>query len=289
MKFFDLHCDTPYEIYKKCVPFKNGDCAVNAEKGEVFDKWCQLCAVWVPDDDKEPQKRFLDICQNFKAQTDVFEKREDLEKDACFMLTLEGGAPIKSIEDVDMLYAHGVRVVTLTWNGKNKIAGGANTNAPLTNFGKKVIMRMNELGIAVDLSHINDRSFFDVCDLADRVLATHSCCRSIANVPRNLTDEQIKAIINKRGLIGICLYPRFLGGDDVFPLFSRHLSHILSLGGENAVAIGSDFDGANMAKELDSVDKIPRLYKYLSKNYDKQLLDKLFYDNAFNFFWGSVK
>ncbi len=289
MKYFDLHCDTPYEIYKKCVPFRNGDCAVNAEKGEIFDKWCALCAVWVPDDEKEPKERFIKICQNFRAQVDVFENRADLKKDTCFMLTLEGGSVIKSVEDVDMLYSCGVRVVTLTWNGKNKIAGGANTNAPLTSFGKKVIMRMNELGMAVDLSHINDRSFLDAVNLADRVLATHSCCRSIANVPRNLTDEQIKTIIDKKGLIGICLYPRFLGGDDVFSLFSRHLSHILSLGGENAVAIGSDFDGATMAKELDSVDKIPKLYKYLSKIYDEQLLNKLFYDNAFNFFWGSGK
>ncbi|MBQ1231541.1 MAG: membrane dipeptidase [Clostridia bacterium] len=289
MNYFDLHCDTPYEIHKKCLPFKNGDCAVNKDKGEIFDKWCTLCAVWVPDDEKEPQKRFLDVSKNFKAQTDIFENREDLTKDTCFMLTLEGGSPIKNVSDVDMLYSHGVRVVTLTWNGKNKIAGGANTKAPLTSFGKKVIKRMNELGMVIDLSHINDVSFFDALSLSNRVVATHSCCRSIANVPRNLTDEQIKAIIDKKGIIGICLYPRFLGGDNVFEAFSRHFSHILSLGGEDAVAIGSDFDGALMAKELDSVDKIPKLYKYLSKNYDKQLLDKLFYDNAFNFFWGSVK
>ncbi len=289
MNYFDLHCDTPHVIYKNGAKFKDGNTAVSLEKGEIFDRWCQLCAVWIPDDCKEPKKRFLEIGEYFKSQVPTLKEASDLENDNCFILTLEGGAPIQALSDVDMLYDFGVRVVTLTWNGKNKIAGGANTKAPLTSFGKKVIKRMNERGMVVDLSHLNDQSFSEALSLADRVLATHSCCRNIENVPRNLTDEQIRAIIDKNGLIGICLYPRFLGGDDVFSAFSRHLSHLLSLGGENAVAIGSDFDGAAMSDRLDSVDKIPKLYKYLSKNYDKKQLNKLFFDNAFNFFTGCGK
>ncbi len=285
MKFFDLHCDTPYECFKNGSEFFDGDNAVNVQKGQIFDKWCQVCAVWIPDECSAPKGRYDSVVKNFKRQTDIITDADGLSADNAFLLSLEGSALIERAEDVDKLFSDGVRVMSLTWNGKNALAGGVNTNAPLTLLGREVIERMNELSIALDVSHLNDRCFFEAVSLAEYVTATHSCCRSVQGVRRNLTDSQIKAVISKNGIIGICLYPRFLGEGDVFKNFLLHYSHILSLGGEENVAVGSDFDGAEMSPALNSLDKLPSLYYYLINNgFQTESVDRLFYENAFRFF-----
>ncbi len=285
MNYFDLHCDTPYECFKKGEPFFDGNYAVNQKKGGVFEKWCQVCAVWIPDECRDPKERYDKIVSNFKNQVAPVIDSGALDGAQNVILTVEGGAVIKTLQDVDMLYADGVRAVTLTWNGQNQIAGGSNTNAPLTDFGRRVIARMNELCMAVDLSHLNDRCFFEVAELARYPIVTHACCRAVHHVRRNLTDRQIVAVAQKNGLIGLCFYPRFLGEGNVFVNFAAHLSHLLSLVGENAVAIGSDFDGAKMDKNLDSVEKTQELYSYLLKNgFSDNMLNKLFYKNAFEYF-----
>lgn len=291
MRFFDLHCDTPYESYKTGEPFYNGRLAVNMCRGAVFSKWCQVCALWIPDECRGAKERYGEMLENFKKQLPkVTDTAEGLDSDNVFLLSLEGGAVIDDTADVDALYRDGVRIITLTWNGKNRLAGGANTNEPLTKLGSYVIARMNELSMAVDLSHLNDRAFFEVCEQAKYVLATHSCSRAVHHVRRNLTDEQIIKIKEKNGIIGLCLYPRFLGEENVFSDFNAHLTHIVQIAGEDTVAIGSDFDGAEMDERLDSLDKIPLLYSYLrGVGWSETALDKLFYSNAYNFFKGLLK
>ena len=291
MRFFDLHCDTPYEAYKTGEPFYDGRLAVNMCRGTVFERWCQVCALWIPDECRGAKNRYKEMLQNFKRQLPtVTDTAAGLDSDNAFLLSLEGGAVIDDVSDVDALWQDGIRVITLTWNGKNRLAGGANTNEPLTELGRAVISRMNELSMAVDLSHLNDRSFFEVLDEARYVLATHSCCRSVYHVRRNLTDEQIIKIKEKNGIIGLCLYPRFLGEENVFSAFHSHLSHIVERVGEDCVAIGSDFDGARLDERLDSLDKIPLLHSFLQEiGWKEETLDKLFYSNAYNFFKGLLK
>ncbi len=290
MDFFDLHSDSPYESQRRNESFKNGDLAVTEDKASVFKFWRQVCAVWVPDEHKNPKGRYREIVDNFLRQVKVSTTADELKEKTTILLSLEGGAVIEEIGDVDMLYRDGVRVITLTWNGKNKIAGGSNTAAPLTDFGKRVIERMNELGMAVDVSHLNDISFYEVIGRARYPLATHSCCRDVYHVRRNMTDEQITALTQKGGIIGLCLYPRFLGESDVFADFYAHLSHLLFMGLEDNVAIGSDFDGAKMDKRLDGIDKIAVLYNYLrDKGLSEEILYKLFYENAQRFFSALLK
>ncbi len=285
MDLFDLHCDSPYESQKRCESFINGNLAVTIDKGRVFGKWRQLCAIWIPDECKDGYERYKTIRDFFKAQIKLSESAEDLCQNRAFFLTLEGGNVINEISDVDTLYKDGIRVVTLTWNGKNKIAGGSNTNAPLSDFGREVINRMNELKMAVDLSHLNDRSFGDVIKCAEYPIATHVCCRDVYHVRRNMTDSQLVSVAKKGGIIGLCLYPEFLGEGDVFINFSHHLRHMLELGLADNVAVGSDFDGAKMDKTLDSVDKMPILYNYLINNgFDEEILSKLFFKNAEGYF-----
>jgi len=135
------------------------------------------------------------------------------------LLGVEGGHAIEnSLEKLDSLHALGVRYMTLTWNNGNDWAGSA-TDArragALTAFGRQVVRRMNELGMLVDVSHVSDSTFWDVIATSSRpVIASHSACRALAHHPRNLTDEQLRALARTGGLVGIVFYPVFL--DDRF-------------------------------------------------------------------------
>ena len=135
------------------------------------------------------------------------------------LMGVEGGHAIESsIEKLDALYARGVRYMTLTWNNGNEWAGSSmDPGRPggLTAFGRQVVRRMNELGMLVDVSHVSDATFWDVLGTTTRpVIASHSSCRALASHPRNLTDEQLRAVAKSGGVVGINFYPVFL--DDHF-------------------------------------------------------------------------
>ena len=136
-----------------------------------------------------------------------------------------------------------------------------------------------------DLAHMYRQGFFEAVSIAERPIVTHACCDFLHNHPRNLTDQQLKIIAQKNGLIGLCLYPVFLGDGDVFENVYRHIFHLLELDLEDSISIGSDFDGADMSDTLSDISKILTLYRYLSKRGIKNdVLDKVFYKNANNFF-----
>ena len=278
MNYFDLHCDTPYECYFKKQDFLKNSLAVSGEKGAVFDNWKQVFAVWIRDDLDEPYRLYKAILRDFKEK--LSKKPDNLTP--CF--SVEGGAVLE--EDTDRLYAlkeDGVRILTLTWNGENRIAGGSKTDKGLTDFGKRVIREMNGLKMLCDLSHLNEKSFYSAVELADYPLATHSNCKAVFDCPRNLSDNQLKLIAQKGGIVGLCLYPKFLGGE-VFDRLYRNIYHLLELGMENNIAIGSDFDGADMAAELCDISKIPLLRAKLhEKGLSETVLDKFFYKNAENY------
>lgn len=279
MNYFDLHCDTPYECYFKNQPFSGGSLAVSVEKGAEFESWKQLFAVWIRDDIDEPYKLYRAILDGFK------EKLTQKSKNLTPYFAVEGGAVIGN--DIDLLYklkADGIRSLTLTWNGENLIAGGSKTDKGLTRFGQRVIKELNALQICCDLSHLNDKSFYKAAETADYPIATHSNCRAVCDVPRNLADVQLKLIAEKGGIIGLCFYPEFLGGN-VFSKLYENIYHILELGLENNIAIGSDFDGAKMDNALSDITKIPNLYGNLyEKGIPKDILNKIFYKNAENYF-----
>ena len=279
MNYFDLHCDTPYECYFKNQPFFRNSLAVSGEKSAKFESWKQLFAVWIRDDIDEPFKLYRAIINDFKEK--LKEKSDNLTP----YFAVEGGAVIGN--DIDLLYElkkDGIRSLTLTWNGENPIAGGSKSDKGLTSFGQRVIKELNSLQICCDLSHLNDKSFYKAVETADYPIATHSNCRAVCDVPRNLTDDKLQLIAEKGGIIGLCFYPEFLGGD-VFLKLYENIYHMLELGLENNIAIGSDFDGAKMDNALSDIAKIPYLYVKLNeKGISADILDKIFYKNAENYF-----
>ncbi len=282
MNFFDLHCDTPYKCYEKGLSFDSQGLSVSSNGVACFDKWYQCFAVWISEKVENPFSYYKNVLNNFKSELNAV--KNGLKP----IFTVEGGTLIENdLERVNELKNDGIRVLTLTWNGENQIASGVNAVGGLKSFGKQVIKSLNDNGIATDLSHLNCESFFNAIEIVKYPIATHSCCDAVFSHKRNLTDEQIKLIAQSGGIIGVCLYPEFLGNGDVFYNVYKHIVHLLNMGLETHIAIGSDFDGANMDTELDKVVKIPILYKKLNQfGICNETLNKIFFENAYNFFFG---
>lgn len=276
MDLFDLHCDTPLAVLeglKSAVSFP-----------ETIQKQVQTCAVFVRDDMPCPFDYYKKALKTFKSVINY--PINDLTAEMSVLLSVEGGAVLEGKKErVEELFLDGISVLSLTWNGENSLAGGVNSERGLTKVGKSVIFEMNRLNMVLDLSHLNDKSFFSAVELSDLPIATHSNSRKICSHKRNLTDEQLKMIKQKNGLVGINFYPLFLGGENAFLCVYNHISHMLSLGLENNISVGSDFDGARMSTELDTTEKIHKLYAFLqAKGLKKGTIDKIFYKNALNFF-----
>lgn len=280
MKLFDLHCDTAFECYKRGIGLFDCSLQLSLESMELFSKWKQCFAIWIRDDEQHPY-------QLYKAIRDDFSEKIKENKSANFVpfLTVEGGAVIEDEPDrVHLLKEDGVKLLGLTWNGTNRLAGGANSSSSLTELGKVVIKKLNEEKIGCDLSHTNKSSFFAALELAQYPIASHSNAYSIVPHRRNLTDEQLTLLAQKGGLIGLCFYPVFIG-EDVFEGVYQNIYHLLELGLQKNIAIGSDFDGASMSSALDSPRKILELYRFLcERGLEKDTLDDIFYNNANNFF-----
>ena len=156
----------------------------------------------------------------------------------------------KSPHVLPLLYRLGVRAMTLThstrsWAGDGcEVEGGAG----LTGFGRQLLAQMNELGVVVDVSHLNEPGFWDVVRGAQApFMATHSCCRALCDHPRNLRDEQLRALAEQGGVVGITFVPAFIDAHD--PTFERlldHLEHAVAVAGIDHVGLGSDFDGGGL-------------------------------------------
>ena len=284
MKLFDLHCDTPSVCFREKVPFENEISAVKETALKSFDAAAQICAIFTRDDRENAFKHYKDTLNYFKECITL--PINDLTSDHTVLLSVEGGRIFEGDPDKAYdVYKDGIRTVSLTWNGENELAGGVLTDVGLKDCGKALIKNLNSLNMALDLSHLNDKSFFDAVEVADYPIATHSNCRVICDNKRNLTDEQLKLIKEKNGLVGINFYPPFLNENNVMHNIYLNIEHMLNLGLENNLAIGTDFDGGQMAPELDCTAKIPDLYDFLLKmDMDRKILDKIFYENALAFY-----
>jgi len=200
------------------------------------------------------------------------------------MMTVEGMCFIKDNpeEIIDWLFEKGVRIGSLSWNDENALSTGVRGNPlrGLTELGQRAIKRMNQLNMIIDISHTNEKSFWDIITLSNKpVIATHSNTRNLSNVDRNLTDQQISALIRNRGLIGLVAAKKFVSLNETYQNakeLARHASHIKSLGGIDQLSIGfdymdfleGDFGRFSMASDLQDVSE--------SQNFVKALFDEGF-------------
>jgi membrane dipeptidase len=191
------------------------------------------------------------------------------------VLHLEGAEPIEpGLETLDVLHAAGLRSLGLTWSRPNAFATGVPFGFPgspdqgpgLTAAGRALVRACDELGVLVDVSHLNARGFWDVAELgAGPLVASHSGAHALCASPRNLTDDQLRAIGERRGLVGINFHVGFLradgelDADTPLAMIAAHAAHVAAVAGVECVALGSDFDGAVMPAELPDAARLPAL------------------------------
>ena len=277
MNYFDLHCDTAVRMYLENLEFCNENLSVNSRFSSCFEKWYQCFAVFIDEKTAEPFVFYKRVLSDLRKKViNSYTQNPNL------ILTVEGGTLIEN--DLSRIYElkqDGVFSLTLTWNGENNIAGGAKSRAPLKPFGIEVIKKLNEVKIATDLSHLNNKSFYKAIEYADYPIATHSCLCEVSEHIRNINIDMLKLISQKNGIVGLCLYPDFLGSENVYDAFYKNVYICLENGFEDNIAIGSDFDGC--ATPL-NVGDIPNLYVYLKNMGIKaEILDKLFFNNAIKY------
>lgn len=168
------------------------------------------------------------------------------------LLSVEGAACLHAdVRVLHVLHTLGVSGIGLTWNGSNDLADGCREwrGAGLTKAGQSLIREMEQLSMWIDIAHLSDAGVFDVLNVSNKmIMASHANCRSIHHHPRNLTDETIHEVILRNGWIGITFEASFVcdGQPQIEDIF-LHLDHVISLGGENHVGFGSDFDGTSNA------------------------------------------
>lgn len=183
------------------------------------------------------------------------------------LLSIEGMGPLgESIELLEVLHHLGVRSGMLTWNDRNALADGAfsqDSAGGLSAAGRRFVQRMQELGWVLDVSHLGDRGFWDLLERTEGpLIASHSNARSLRVHNRNITDDQIRAIAARDGVIGMNFYTGFIVDGEHAEIgdLLRHIRHIGDLVGTRHVGLGSDFDGIGSAPEgLESVLGMPRL------------------------------
>ncbi len=273
---FDLHTDIPDAIYndkRSVVSFCSG-----------FKKQMTVAAFWIPPNTRHPYSLYRNMYRHFLRECQLPQNRLTLDKSLLF--SLEGGSPFeKDISRLCSIKEDGISSVSLTWNKDNSLAGGAFGVGGLTRRGAEAVKLMNKLGLALDLSHLNNQSLVKAAERADFILASHSNSYTVCPHPRNLTDDAMDIIRDKNGIIGINFYPEFIGQGDIFEGVARHIDYMLSRGLLNNIAIGSDFDGGQMDRRLSKTEDMLRLYEYLCASFgSKELVYKIFYENAFNFY-----
>ncbi len=279
MRYFDLHCDSVTKAYSEKESLFGDRLAVKIG-ADNFIKREQCFALWLGDGlSGEPAfsycKKLLEL---YKANEDEIKNRGVVPH-----LTLENASSLgDDLNNIAYFGRQGTAMMSLTWNGKNSLASGANATGGLTVLGKEAVREAENCGIIIDVSHLNEESFRDVCKTAKKpIVASHSCLYDICPHRRNLKRWQAKEIIDRGGLIGINFYPPFLGKGSVFEKIRDNIEYLLALGGESCIALGSDFDGADMSAELYSADDLPRLRSYLSSYISESTLEKIFYQNAY--------
>ncbi|WP_461815996.1 dipeptidase [Faecalimonas sp.] len=308
----DLHCDTIWKLMdaKKNANLEKNDFCVSIEKMKQADTMVQFFACFV-DVGAFPKKeqyekgyiyvkkmieRMKKEVKNYSGKIAFAKNGEEIEKNRqdgkiSSILTLEeGGVFNEKKERIDEFWKEGIRLTTILWNYENCI-GYPNSKKQeimckgLKPFGFEVVEKMNDLGMIIDVSHLSDGGFWDVIEKSKSpIVASHSNAREICLHPRNLTDEMIRALAEKGGVIGVNFYPKFLkkngkaGVDDIV----LHLKHIINVGGIDCACIGTDFDGfSGESTEIKQMGQMDLLYEALQRNGIKEKdIEKIWRENA---------
>ena len=308
----DTHCDTPM-FFSQGIRFEERDPRILVDLHKMDDgrQDAVTMVAYLPQP-AEGQK-FADVAQfgteSPKDYADlIFDKIEDIAARNAphlsiartpadlyeakrlgrksIMLGIENGLAIEdSLDNIDHFAHRGMAYMTLCHNGDNAICDSARrskgTHGGVSAFGAEVIRRMNDLGVMVDMSHAGEKSFYDALSISRApIVCSHSNCRALCDVPRNLTDDQLRAIARKGGVVHITLYHGFLrtAGEASILDAIAHLEHAISIMGTDHVGIGTDFDGdGGVSGMADSSEMI---------NFTRMLLRRRYSPEDIALIWG---
>ncbi len=313
MKLIDLHCDTLWKLMDldKTGDFYRSRCAVTIPGMKEAGTIAQFFACFTYLEDYRAGDGYEDAYLHVQEMIDYFKRQMELGKEdisyagsfqeleenekrgliSAFLTVEEGGVLNGRIDRLGTLYQQGVRLLTPVWNYENCI-GYPNSKAPavmekgLKPFGVEVIERMGELGMIADVSHASDKTFWDILKYAKGpVVATHSNCRSLCNHPRNLSDEMMRALAEKGGIMGLNFYGPFLhaNGETRISYMAEHLACMVNAGGSEFAAIGTDFDGFDGVEilEIEKAEEMERLWEALkAKGFTETQIERIAYGNV---------
>ena len=331
MKVADMHCDTIAEIFyalrdgKDCG-LKNNQLHIDLEKMVKGDYLIQNFAMFVSLKNYEnPLEHCLELIDEFYHQLELNQDRialalnyNDIIRNEASgkisaMLTIEEGGVTKcSLAHLRNFYRLGVRMLTLTWNYENGIGypnfqliegetpnfQNPNTISGLTEFGIDFIHEMERLGMIIDVSHLSDAGFYQVLKNTTKpFVASHSNARQKCNHVRNLTDDMIRKLSDRGGVIGMNYCPSFLyeakaeeEAVGTIEAIVDNIKHIVSVGGYECVGLGSDYDGIPNHKELPDASYLPLLAEGLRKAGMKpHEIEAVFYKNVLRLYKDVLK
>lgn len=317
MKVIDMHCDTISEINRmicegKNISLRDNHLNISLEKMKKGDYLLQNFAMFTP------LKRVKDPIEHVQHLIDTFylemEKNQDMiqmvksyddiinninNNKMSALLTLEEGAVVHNdLAYLRNYYRLGVRMITLTWNYENGIGFPnfdmnddthgfhcCDNQNGLTDFGIQYVKECEKLGIIIDVSHLSDAGFYDVLKYTTKpFVASHSNARAVCDHARNMTDDMIRALAKRGGVMGINFASDFLKEGDTMSRVSsmvEHIQHIQEVGGIDCIGLGSDFDGIRQNLELKDASYMPVLYQALrDANFSEEDIEKIFYKNV---------
>lgn len=313
IRVIDLHCDTVLKLMRNTngMGLLKNNLNVDLQKMQKGNYAAQFFAAYVDlKAEMDPLENALEMIDRFYMELDQNSgiigfagnlsdllENDNAHRMSAFLTVEEGGVLKGRISNLRILYRLGVRLVTLTWNYPNEI-GYPNykweyKDRGLTPFGMEVVEEMNSLGMAIDVSHLSDSGFYDVAKASKKPFcASHSNSRAVNEHPRNLSDDMIKILSDKGGIMGINFEREFLGGADLSRVedMVRHISHIRNAGGIDIIAIGTDFDGITQNLEIKNAGEMGKLIAELDRQgFTDDDIDRITHKNAMRFIGDVMK
>ncbi|ASJ05411.1 dipeptidase [Thermococcus barossii] len=299
---FDAHSDLPTFVYDERANGRNRVLEENFERFFAPGIGARVMAIWTRPDRRSNATvyglevlnafiRDVEESERFELVTTVDGMKRTIEGGrVALWLGLEGGEPIgESIHLLEVFHLLGLRVLTLTWSLRNAIGDGVfeRTGGGLTNFGVEVVGKAEELGIMMDLSHINEAGFWDALEVTSfPVIASHSNARKLCDHPRNLTDEQLKVIAERDGVVGAVAIPSFVHREKpTLERYVEHIAYMVDLVGYKHVGLGFDFVyylpgwSGRSVEGFEDESRIPALVERLGENFSEKEVEAITFKN----------
>ena len=287
--YFDAHCDTLSVLHSRGAEWSLGANAaeVDIDRLSAYSPAAQVFAIWGGHYEEKLALLRRSLARDGRAvlcRTAEEVRKANAAGKVAALLSVEG-AEILGCSIERMREAHerdGLAMINLCWNSDNALCGAAmDSGSGLTDAGRAFVRAAQDVGVAVDLSHASERTFWDVLEIAEKpVIASHSNAAALSSeFPRNLTDEQFTALVKCGGGAGLNLCADFIGLGRDIGACCAHIEHFLALGGEKSLFLGTDFDGiAAVPRGLYGVQDMWKLYEaLLERGHSEELVQDIFY------------